>query len=63
MLFFFCQYFQAESRLKGLLSAIGVYTQAFRNRLKAERRGEKSTYMGVDSPNILRRPVERNYHR
>jgi hypothetical protein len=37
MLFFFCQYFQAESGLKRLLSAIGGYTQVFTSRLKAER--------------------------
>jgi hypothetical protein len=33
----------AESKLKALLSAIGVYIQVFIGRLKAERWGEKST--------------------
>jgi hypothetical protein len=37
--------FPAESRLKGFLSAIAVYTQSVTSRLKAERKGKKSTCM------------------
>jgi hypothetical protein len=38
--------FPAESRLKGHLSAIAIYTQVVTSRLKAERRGKKSTCVG-----------------
>jgi uncharacterized small protein (DUF1192 family) len=36
----------AESRLKEDVSAIAAYTQAHISRLKAERRGKKSTCRG-----------------
>jgi hypothetical protein len=36
----------AESRLKGALSGISIYTQVVTGRLKAERRGKKDTCIG-----------------
>jgi hypothetical protein len=47
--------FFAETRLKGLLSAIAVHTQVSINRLEAERRRQTSLCNGVNDMGLNKR--------